>query len=168
MRASLGKQLLDDLAEFESLLRRWSVEGRKRHRRAHKRIGQKWRAEAVKRVPVDEGTLKARLVANTYDAGGGDIVTEVGSNVPHSEFIEFGTQFIAGGEVKARFGEPAGFPVVVTDQQAITEWPAKTDEAIAGSASSREQMPFLRPAFWAIRPFILRELDAAYEPPTGV
>ncbi len=167
MEVKLGKQMLDDLDMLQRILRRWSKEGQARYKLAHRRIGQRWRTEAAKRVPVDESTLKQRIVANTFDEGGGRLVTEVGSNVPQAVFTEFGTEFIAGGEVKARFGEPAGFPVLVTDAEAVKEWPAKSAEELF-SGGGMEQMPWLRPAFNGIRSWAISELDAAYEPPTQV
>lgn len=78
----------------------------------------------------------------------------VGSNESYAAFIEFGTRWIAGGEVKA-----LGLNPNITDASAVTSWPAKE----AGGAKSGEQTPFLRPAFMALEPWILKRLKQVFD-----
>lgn len=184
MDISLGRQFSDGLDEFVKKLGRWTKEGRKRLIRAHKIIGQRWLAEMKKRVPRDDGTLAQRLLTNTYEENG-EIITENGSNLAYAKYLEFGTQFIAGGAVKALGDSPD-----LTDADAIHDWPAKRAEAIKQTSASRdtsggatgrlrnaggqfvggrpqEQMPWLRPSFTEIRKWAIKQIDESYEPPTA-
>lgn len=174
---SLGHQFSKDLNKLAKNLEKWSEQAQKKIETAHKRIGKRWQAEAVKRVPVDTGTLKQRILTNTYREGN-KFITECGSNVPYAPFVEFGTRHIAGGRVLA-----AGAGPDVTDAQAITVWPAKNRdivdehsgianqrvvkaiEARLSRSGSQEQMPWLRPAFNSIRDWVIQELTKATEPP---
>lgn len=160
---SFGRQL----NQLASTFRHWGKEAEREATRAHKTIGVRWKGEAVKRVPVDEGTLKQRVLHNTYhDQAADEIVTEVGTNVPYGKWLEFGTKRIAGARVLA-LGEDEG----ITDAQAIKDWPAKSGESIDGQEirgqkfSSKEQMPWLRPAFNAIREWAVDLLTKAFRPP---
>ena len=183
MQVSLGRELIDSLNAFADVLERWTKEGRRRLERAHRLIGQRWRAEAVKRVPVDEGRLRQGVIANTFEDGDGVLVTEVGTNVKdYPVWLEFGTELIAGGRVKALGDSP-----FVTDAQAVHDWPAKSGEASLKTSSridtdggargrrrnvlgqfvrgAQEQMPWLRPAFNFIRLWAIEQLNEAYRPP---
>lgn len=172
----LNESLLRDLREFERTLRQWDDDVRRDMRRAHGRIGQRWRTEAVKRVPVDEGRVKNAIVSNVYEANG-TFYTEVGTNVEYALYLEFGTEHIAGGAVKA-----LGDRVDISDAEAIKSWPAKDAELpdveadaqgryrdssgrfLAG-VNSKEQMPWLRPSFTVMREWAIAEFDAVLEPP---
>lgn len=174
---SLGKRFSRDLDRLAKTLDKWSERVAPQMMLAHERIGKRWHAESVKRVPVDTSTLKQRIVSNTYRQAD-RIITETGSNVPYAEYTEFGTKHIAGGRVEA-----VGTSPNVTDQDAITIWPAKNrgivDEgtgqanqavtnamaARLGRGGAQEQMPWLRPAFNSIREWAVKQLEAATEPP---
>lgn len=174
---SLGKQFSRDLRKLAKALKKWPEDAKKNLHQAHKRIGHRWRAEAVKRVPVDTGTLKQRIVENTYWEGGNSIITECGSNVPYAPFVEFGTRHIAGGRILALGDSPD-----ITDAEAIKDWPAKAAGGVvnnqsgnaavnaalqrrAARGSASEQMPWLRPAFNSIRDWAIDQLAKATEPP---
>lgn len=184
MNVRLDRSLERELNQLASAFRAWGREAERDLTQAHRTIGNRWKGEAKKRVPVDEGTLKQRILANTYhDRTADEIVTEVGTNVPYGKYLEFGTKHIAGGRVKA-LGEDEG----LTDRQAIHDWPAKSGEAgdktsasidAKGGASGRlrnaggqflrgspqEQMPWLRPAFNSIREWAVDLLTKAFRPP---
>lgn len=178
MKVTLGKQFTRDLNKLAKAIRRWGKDAKPNLKAAHERIGKRWQAEAVKRVPVDTSTLKQRIVTRTWWEGGNSVVTECGSNVPYAAFTEFGTRHIAGGRVLAIGDSPD-----VTDSQAITIWPAKNrgivdeDTGIANAAvvkaldarlargGSQEQMPWLRPAFNSIADWALQQLIEATAPP---
>lgn len=173
---SLGAEFSKELRKFSKDLEKWSEESVKKLEKAHKRIGKRWQAEAVKRVPVDSGTLKQRIIENTYREGQ-KIITECGSNVPYAVYVEFGTRHIAGGRVLA-LGPGTG----ITDADAIKDWPAKEAGGVVGGRSgnaavdaallarakrgqANEQMPWLRPAFNSIKDWAISELTKATEPP---
>lgn len=113
-------------------------------------IGNRWESEAKRRVPVETGLLRNSIFHEVGKEGGEQYVT-VGSNQDYAPHIEFGTDWIAGGAVKA-----LGLSPEITDAQAVTSWPAKDANATGGSM---EQMPFLRPAFMAIRDWALKRLE---------
>jgi hypothetical protein len=193
MQVTLNQQFQQDLAAFSQLASQWGREMPGKVKAAHRRIGQMHRAEAVKRAPVDEGTLRQRILTNTYEAGG-LIFTETGTNVEkYPAFVEFGTRYIAGGRVKR-----IGTAVDITDAQAVTLWPAKNFGSLVdffsrdrkrkpgiideqtGNANRRvvaalekrqarggaqEQMPWLRPSFSKIRAEALELLAEATRPP---
>lgn len=169
--ASLGEGFSRALNEFAGVIRQWPTNVERNLLSAHKRIGKRWHAGAVKRVPVDESTLKQRIVTNTSRQGQ-QFVTEVGTNVPHGVYVEFGTRHIAGGRVLA-----LGSGADISDADAITSWPAK-DGGIGGNQRVQaaiqrrhargdrdEQMPWLRPAFNDIRDWAIKQLNKATEPP---
>lgn len=173
---TLGKEFSDDLNELAKLIENWGKGAEKKFKKAHQTIGQRWKAEAVKRAPVAKGTLVERIVTNSYSVPGG-FETECGSNVPHAVFTEFGTRHIAGGRVLA-----LGQGAVITDAQAIKNWPAKdagrrdpdgsvnsivaaAEAARAARGSANEQMPWLRPAFHSIRDWAINLLSEALEIP---
>lgn len=183
IEVSLGKQLSESLKQFENALHRWTAEGRAKLVKTHQVVAQRWRSEAVRRVPVDTSRLKQAILSNAYEDGK-EIITEVGTNVtsdtgaPYPVYVEFGTRYIARGRVLA-----LGFGPEVTDAEAIKYWPAKNAGIVdnaTGKANTRvvraiekrlarhgadEQMPWLRPAFWRIRDWAVQRIDAAIEPP---
>lgn len=164
--------------QMERRLKGWSKSVEKRAEMAMTRIGLRWHAGMVERVPVDEGTLKERLLVNTY-LEKGVWITEAGSNLKYAVFVEFGTDYIAAGNVKA-----LGMGPEITDAQAITVWQAKNAgiiktggvadanvlaaiEANLKAGGRQEQMPWLRPAFNAIRKWVEKEMAKALEIPKG-
>lgn len=164
--------------QLEARLEGWMKAVEPQAEQAMKQIAIRWQGEAQERAPVDTGTLKTRVLANSYEQGG-VFVTEVGSNLPYAPFVEFGTDYIAGGKVKALGSGPE-----ITDAEAITIWPAKNAGIIKadGTADNRvvkaidanlaaggrqEQLPWLRPAFNAIRAWAIRTLERAMQPPRG-
>jgi hypothetical protein len=187
MQVTLHRDFAEQLNAFADYLRNVAKQQSKDLETKFRRVGQRWRAGAVRRIPVDEGTAKARVVTNTYREGL-DLITEVGGNVPYMVWLEFGTDKIAGGRVKA-----LGLDEHITDAQAVHNWPAKDGEAIAGTSamhttdsrgvgrlrnssgqflkgSPQEQMPWLRPAFMEIADWVLDEIGetlAFPKPSTG-
>lgn len=162
---SFGRQL----NQLASAFRQWGEDAEREATKAHRKIGNRWQGGAVARVPVDESTLKQRIITNTYhDQAADEIVTEVGTNVPYGKWLEFGTKRIAGGQVLA-LGEGED----ITDAQAVKDWPAKSGESIDGMrdrsgrfvSGAKEQMPWLRPAFNAIREWAIDLLERAFRPP---
>jgi hypothetical protein len=163
--------------QLEKRLQGWRKTIRGNAEKAMKQIALRWHAEAAERVPVDEGTLRERLLQNSYEERG-VFIAEVGSNLPYAKFLEYGTDYIAGGKVKA-LGDDAG----ITDAQAITVWAAKNADIVnnkTGKANNRavaagdarlkrggaqEQMPWLRPAFNKIRRWAEKLLEKALTPP---
>lgn len=124
-------------------------------------IGQLVKGQAQRRVPVDSNRLKQGILAVTYQVGN-NIITDVGTNVksdsgfPYPVVIEFGSKHIAGGAVQA-----LGEGLDITDAEAITDWPAKT-----ARGASKQQMPFLRPAWNAVKPTAIKLIDESFEPPS--
>lgn len=167
MNVQFDRSFERQLNQLATAFRTWGKEAERDLKKAHRTIGYRWKSGAVKRVPVDEGTLKQRILSNTYhDRTADEIVTEVGTNVPYGKWLEFGTRRIAGGRVLA-----LGDSEDITDAQAIRDWPAKSEESIEGEEirgqthSSDEQMPWLRPAFNAIREWAVDLLTNALRPP---
>lgn len=190
MEMTVGTQLLKDLADLEILIKKWDRTSRDRVFRAFRRIGVAWKAEAVKRIPVDTGMARQHVQTETLWDGPQEIVTNTGTNLksdetgePYPVYLEFGTKRIAGGAVRR-----LGYDPFVTDAQAVHTWPAKEKDAIdetsasyrkidGGSArfnrrgafvgsSPQEQMPWLRPAFNVIRDWSMREIEQSFTPPT--
>lgn len=183
MKVSLSKQFARDLHKLGQAFRWWDSRGRREIEIVYRKYGLLWQAGAKRRVPVDESRLEKGILAPPPYWDVVVLVQEVGTNVPYGPYIEFGTEKIAGGAVKA-----IGDDAFVTDTQAVHDWPAKRAEAIdrtsvsidtAGGAVGRlrnasgqflrakpqEQMPWLRPAFAEIRESLTKDIDAAYEPP---
>ena len=105
--------------QLEARLQGWMKAVEPQAEQAMKQIAQRWQAEAQTRVPVDTATLEDRILQNVYKENG-VIVAEVGSNIEYAAYLEFGTDYIAGGRVKA-----LGMGPEITDAQAIKSWPAK-------------------------------------------
>lgn len=183
---TVGQQFSKDLLDWEILVARWKTASRAKLFRAFRRIGVAWKGEAQKRIPVDTGMARQHVVTNTFWEGDQDLITETGTNLvdegghSYPTDLEFGTDLIAGGAVKALGRSP-----LLTDLDAIHTWPAKEgDETNETSASIRkidggtarfnrkeqfvgsnpqEQMPWLRPAFNRIRDWSQREISSAFE-----
>jgi hypothetical protein len=174
-------QLESDLGGFSSMLYRWSQQGRGAMRIAFRQVGERFKAEAKKRVPVDEGRLRNAILSNTYEDSLGELVTEVGSNVDYAVYVEFGTKWIAHGAVKA-----IGITAEVTDAEAVHWWQAKARDAVGMDAVSigwrggrlvgaggfgvggpQEQMPWLRAAWSAIKPWAIETIGRSMRPPAN-
>lgn len=137
--------------ELVRILRDYSAEVESQLAKEMEVIATAWQAEAQRRVPVESGLLRNSILSETGKDGSDGYFAAVGSNQEYAPHIEFGTKWIAGGAVAALGNSPE-----VTDDQAIKSWPAKDENATAGS---REQMPFLRPAFMSIRDWVLKRLQ---------
>lgn len=180
-----------DLGGFAGALFRWSAEGRRDLRMAFINIGERFKTEAKKRVPVDEGRLRNAIMSNTYEESTGDLVTEVGTNVEYGIYVEFGTKWIAGGAVKR-----IGLKEEVTDAEAVHWWKEKAGGALrfdksrpdsagykmdkisigfrggvlvtaGGEAANgpQEQMPWLRAAWSSIKDWSRERINNAMRPP---
>lgn len=183
MQASLSRRFANDLYKLKLSLMLWSKEGKKKLERTYRKYGLLWQAGAKKRVPVDEARLERGILAPPPYWDGGVLTQEVGTNVKYGPFLEFGTVRIAEGKVLDLGDDP-----YIDDTQAIHTWAAKEKDAAKGTSygitktgktkgrrlnaegkglsyKPQEQMPFLRPAFVAIRDDLIAEIDASYEPP---
>ncbi len=67
--------------------------------------------------------------------------------------LEYGTEDIAGGKVKALGDSPE-----ITDDQAVKNWPA-----VDGRGGTGQQMPWLRPAVNAIEDWIEDQIEDALD-----
>ena len=122
-------------------------------------IGEVWVTEAKKRIPVDEGTARNHVLKEVT-TGKNTVTLAVGGNLKYMVYIEFGTKTIAGGRVKQ-----LGLVPNITDAQAVKSWPAKS-QGLSGvepgvAANNKEQMPWLRTSFMAIRKRAIRAIDRA-------
>lgn len=173
---SLDPSFERDLLAFERVLMKvWPEKAVERGEQVMRTYAQLWRGEAARRIPVETGHAGQTVISNggirqktegpkrdesgRFTAGPsvGVLFMEVGSNVPYTVFLEFGTKFIAGGAV-LKFRDQA----VVTDAQAIKSWEAKDADAFPGNT---EQMPWLRPSFVVIRGRFVASFNDAFEPP---
>lgn len=164
---TLHRQFSQQLNSLAAAFRFWKREGIKKLEKAHRVIGQRVKGEAQRRVPVETSRLKQGILTVTSRDPQG-FVTEVGTNVksdkgfPYPVVLEFGSKFIAKGRVKA-LGEGAS----ISDSDAIKDWPAKeAGGSEQGGKSSREQMPFLRPAWNFVLPEAIELINKALEPPS--
>lgn len=163
MQVLLSTDFIRVLNSFNKMLRKWKRDGMNKYRLAHETIGRLVVEEAKKRVPVDRGKLRSSLQHVTNKMANGNLVTDMGSNAtrkgfPYPVVIEFGSDAIAGGAVKA-----LGTRVHITDAEAIHDWPALRKRGGAGGAG--QQMPFLRPAWVAVEPRALALINVAFRPP---
>lgn len=142
-----------------------------------------WMREAKFRVPVDTGVTRNTILGDVTVTND-EATCSVGSNQEHAKHIEFGTDWIAGGSVKALGTRPD-----ITDADAIHTWAAKEENATKktsysanintgrlhnrggleidgkrGAVGRQEQMPWLRTSFIAIRPKILAWLGDCLKP----
>lgn len=179
----LGEEFARDCIQLENRIKNWTKELKAKLHAVHREVGARWKAEAVKRVPVDTSTLKQRILNNVYLDQQYIYVTEVGTNVEeYPVYLEFGTEYIARGAVM-RLGDSTE----ITDQQAIHMWPAKEADAIESTSYSintnderlnrvgdlagagkvkggpQEQMPWLRPAFNSIKTWVIDSLNQTIE-----
>jgi hypothetical protein len=177
IKITLDVQFSKDLASLADFFRSWDKSLLDNLVRVLKTIGVRWKGEAQKRVPVDEGTLKQRILYEVFKEAG-NWICAVGTNVPYGKFLEFGTKWIAGGRVQA-LGEGSD----ITDAQAIKNWPAKNagfvDEktgvanqaAVSASlrahqrGSPQEEMPWLRSSLSAIKAWAIQAIIEAAQPP---
>lgn len=82
------------------------------------RMVLRWQSEVKRHMPVDKGLAKNSVAVVTATMmGGGAIQGKVGTNVPYVPYLEFGTRFIAGGQVLT--WKPGMTPVLT--------WPAKEE-----------------------------------------
>ena len=182
MKIKLSPKFTRDLKLLAQALTDWDKEGRRKLEQTYRKHGLLWQGESKKRVPVDEGRLEKSILAPPPFWNGVVLTQEVGTNVEYGPFLEFGTERIAGGDVKAIGDKPE-----VSDLEAVHTWPAKEGEAIDKTSDSidtsggatgalrnakgqftfkaQEQMPFLRTGFVAIKPGLIADVDASYEPP---
>jgi HK97 gp10 family phage protein len=135
--------------EFAAVLKKQSAQVQQETALAMRDIATEWQREAKQRIPVDTGTTRNTVLSEHGRKPNGDFYAAVGSNQRHARFIEFGTKWIAGGAVKALGTDPN-----ITDADAVTTWPALEERG-----GSRQQMPWLRPAFMAIRDRIIKRLQ---------
>lgn len=173
MDVNLGAQFSRDLDDLVRQLEALPEKATAAFVREHKVVGKRWQAEAVKRAPIRDETLRKRIVTNTYKESAGVVTTECGSNLKYATYVEFGTRRIAGGRVLA-----LGFGPEVDDAAAVKDWPAKDNGLLnangtananvaaaaarrAARGSANEQMPWLRPAFNAIRDWAVQRLAGA-------
>lgn len=171
-------QLQTDLGGFSNTLYRWSRQGRQEMLKGFRQVEHQFVAEAKKRIPVDEGRARSSIMGNTYEDALGDIISEVGTNVPeYPGYLEFGTNKIAGGRVKA-----LGTDSEISDFEAIHNWPAKSRSATRKTSASmttlgplnaffeqvggpQEQMPWLRTAWTQIKNWAIGVIDNCMRPP---
>jgi len=112
-------------------------------------IGVEVTRHAKLRVPVSSkgsgghrpGHLKQSIRWEIHGAGL-DMEVRIGPSVDYAPFLEYGTNRIAGGDVKA-----LGTGDDIQDSQAIFSWPA-----LKKRGGSNQQMPWLRPAATMVRP----------------
>lgn len=156
MPVNFDKRFTRDLNNFSVRLKGLVDATQERVSKAIELIVARWHAECVKRVPVDEGFLRNRILTNTKADKDG-IVGEVGSNLDYAVFLEFGTKHIARGLVKA-----LGERVDITDAEAIKNWPAKDQLKIGDGAGSMERMPWLRTSWMAIEDWAIQTLKDAF------
>lgn len=142
---------LEGAGELVSTLRRWDRDTSARLKSELDLIGEAWKTEAKKRVPVEHGVLR-NSINKEVTVSRDDFELAVGTHVKYGVYLEFGTEHIAGGRVKALGDSPD-----VTDQQAITDWPAKAE-----TNARREQMPWLRTAWHAIKERAIRRIVGVF------
>ena len=112
------------------------------------KIGQAVSTAAKQRVPVSgrgQGSKSGHLRQSIrYEVVGTTSTTmeaRIGTNVEYGVFVEYGTDRIAGGDVKA-----LGMGDNIQDSEAIHSWPALT-----ARSGDEQQMPWLRPAAFMYR-----------------
>lgn len=143
------------LRQLEKDARAWGEMSFQKALALFKLLGEKVATDARKRVPVETGNLRNAILSNTFIVAN-NIVTEVGTNVrEYPIYLEFGTELIAGGAVKA-IGDDAH----ITDAQAVTSW-----AALAERGGSNQQMPWLRPAWTVNIGWFVAKLNDAFDPP---
>jgi hypothetical protein len=113
-------------------------------RRALTLVGQAVSTHAKLRVPVSKGggVLRKSIRYEVVGAGALSMQARIGTNEDYGVFVEYGTDRIAGGKVKA-----LGLTDEVGDFDAIHTWPA-----LEARGGSEQQMPWLRPAARFVEP----------------
>ena len=117
---NMNQEFSEGLFKLANILRAWDKNLEVYLVQALQIIGNRWMAEAKKRVPVDFGRLRQGILTETYKEASGTWTCAVGTNVPYGKYVEFGTKYIAGGKVQA-----LGDGIDITDAQAVHAWPAK-------------------------------------------
>lgn len=145
---------LEGADQLRSRMKRWDGSMRRKMWGALQAIGSVWVTEAKKRVPVDTGFLR-NSINKSVTVTKTSFELAVGSSAKYAGYTEFGTEHIAGGRVKALGTTPN-----ITDANAIKMWPA-----LAKRKGQRQQMPWLRPAWSAIKVKAMARMNAALEPP---
>lgn len=120
------RELLEEVREMNDIME--PTNGR--FVRAWRRMLERWRAAAVKRVPVDNSTLKQNILSEWFWRGS-ELYGAVGTNIPYGVYVEFGTKFIAKGAVLA-----LGTRARITDAQSVHTWAAKEGDAIETTSAS--------------------------------
>ena len=112
------------------------------------KIGQAVSTAAKQRVPVSgrgQGSKSGHLRQSIrYEVVGTTSTTmeaRIGTNVEYGVFVEYGTDRIAGGDVKK-----LGIGDNIQDSQAVHSWPA-----LMARRGDEQQMPWLRPAAFMYR-----------------
>lgn len=160
--------------QFNSMLARKIREIEPTVLKAFTVICVKWEYEAKRRVPVETGLLRNKI---THEVGRDSegLFGAVGSDQKYAVYIEFGTKWIAAGNVKR-----LGLNPEITDSQSIKIWPAKNEGIIdsktgelkknlrgAGgrflAGGTTEQMPWLRSSFMSIRDWAMKKLEACLD-----
>ena len=117
--------------EIARLLKEFAKTSKKEAIKIVANSGEKIKGDAQEVTPVVEGRLRASLTR--YDEDGG-LTAVVGTNVTYAPFVEYGTRAMI-----AAHGEH-------DPENPVTDWAAlrKRERKRGGS---RQQMPFLTPAF---------------------
>lgn len=167
MLATFGDTFESDTKQLAFRVERWTERVEHRAERALQVIGVDWRDRAKERVPVSAGadtiggSLESHIFKNVYTEGLYRTLTlEVGTNIPYGVYVEFGTRYIAGGAVLR-----LGFGPEVTDAMAVKDWPAKDERTEGGTIGNDQQMPWLRPAWFAVEKRALERINEIHEPP---
>lgn len=146
--------VLQGIPHLAVRLKAWDAKLRRDMKGALLRIGTAWVKEAKRRVPVDTGLLR-NSINKQVDVAADGFTLAVGTNRAYGVFVEFGTDHIAGGRVKA-----LGLSPEIDDSEAITRWPA-----LAKRKGRGQQMPWLRPAWHAIKEKAIQNMNDALAPP---
>ncbi len=90
-----------------------------------------WKFEIVRHHPVDSGLARNswNVELASPNIQGALLFADAGSNVPYVVFLEFGTELIARGKVKA--WQPGDAPIL--------DWPAKRGDASEETATSEDE-----------------------------
>ena len=141
---------LRGVSQFKLKLARATGVLDKEVRKALVTIAEAVQTAAKQRVPVGSkaqgsktpGRLRQSIRYQIKYRGKGLMMqARIGTNLDYGVFVEYGTDRIAGGDVK-RLGTGDD----IMDSMAITTWPAKTLRGAPG-----QQMPWLRPAAFGFR-----------------
>lgn len=180
------------LDSFQEILNRWRPSVRKKTGEAMRDISAAWQSEAQKRIPVDTGLTRNTVLRDYGQHKNGEFYAACGSNQEHAKFLEYGTKHIAGGKVKALGQNPEitdqqavhTWPAKERDADKTTRRDGKgrfhkikggsTSASFKGGAlrnakgrfvrgGAQEQMPWLRPAWMAIKEKAIGRLAKALQ-----